>query len=145
MKTLVGMFWGMVAGVFAACGLIVFTRLIEAGAHLLGFTEWTYRYYMICLGVCVAFLILSKPVRKHWSFMSVFLVAVFMVIGVGFNTFLETSSGNDQVEQIANNLLAMGLMAAKVVMYAAPGALTAFYAFTAFSGVTNGTSKKPKI
>lgn len=38
MKTIVGMFWGMVAGVFAACGLIVFTQLIGAGADLLGFT-----------------------------------------------------------------------------------------------------------
>lgn len=145
MKTIVGMFWGMVAGVFAACGLIVFTQLIGVGADLLGFTEWTYRYYMICLGVCVAFLILSKPARNHWRFMTVFLVAVFMVIGVGFNTFLDTSAGNDQVSRMANSLLGMSMIAAKVVMYAAPGALTAFYAFTAFSGVTNGTSNKPEI
>ncbi|WP_116827308.1 MULTISPECIES: hypothetical protein [Pseudomonas syringae group] len=142
MKTLVGMFWGMVGGVFVAFGIILFTQLIGAGADLLGFTEWTYRYYMICLSVCVAFLILSKPARKYWRFMTVFFVAVFLVIGVGFNTFLDTSSANAQIEQIANSLLAMSLIVAKAVMYVAPGALTAFYAFVAFNGVSKGTSSK---
>ncbi|QHF00501.1 hypothetical protein LCG56_27335 (plasmid) [Pseudomonas cannabina pv. alisalensis] len=138
MKSIIGMFWGMVGGVFVACGLIVFTQLIGAGADLLGFTIWTFRYYMICLSVCIAFLVLSKPARKHWRFMTIFLVAVSMVIGVGFNTFLGTSSTNNQLDQMANSLLEMSLIAAKAVMYLAPGALTAFYAFVAFSGVSEG-------
>lgn len=142
MKTLVGMFWGMVGGVFVAFGIILFTQLIGAGADLLGFTEWTYRYYMICLSVCFAFLILSKPARKYWSFMTVFFVAVVLVIGVGFNTFLDKSSANAQMDQIANSLLAMSLIVAKAVMYVGPGALTAFYAFVAFNGVSKGNASK---
>ncbi|WP_439126355.1 MAG: hypothetical protein ACNJA3_28715 (plasmid) [Pseudomonas rhizophila] len=142
MKTLVGMIWGVLGGIFIACGVIVFTQLIGAGADLLGFTEWTYRYYMLCLSVCVTFLILSKPARKYWSFMTVFFVAISMVIGVGFNTFLDTSSANDQMEQMANNMLAMSMFAAKAVMYLAPGGLTAFYAFIAFSGLSKGTASK---
>ncbi|MFA0965383.1 hypothetical protein [Pseudomonas amygdali] len=70
MKTIVGMFWGVMGGLFLACGVIVFTQLIGAGSNLLGFTEWTFRYYMLCLGVCIA-LQLAKPVRKHWVFMMV--------------------------------------------------------------------------
>lgn len=143
MKTIVGMFWGVIGGLFLACGVIVFTQLIGAGSNLLGFTEWTFRYYVLCLGVCIALLIGSKPVRKHWGFMMVFFIAVLMVIGVGFQTFMEVSSGQDQVAQMQQNLMAMGMLAAKAVMYVAPGALTAFYAFVAFDGVSNATVRKP--
>ncbi|MHB9587506.1 hypothetical protein [Pseudomonas syringae] len=143
MKTIVGMFWGVMGGLFLACGVIVFTQLIGAGSNLLGFTEWTFRYYMLCLGVCIALLIGSKPVRKHWVFMMVFFVAVMMVIGVGFPTFMEVSSGQDQAARMQANLMAVGLITAKAVMYVAPGAVTAFYAFVAFDGVSNATARKP--
>lgn len=143
MKTIVGMFWGVIGGLFLALGVILFTQLIGAGANLLGFTEWTFRYYMLCLCVCIALLICSKPARKHWMFMVFFFVAVVMVIGVGFQSFLEVSSGQDQVAQMQANLMAMGVLAARAVMYVAPGALTAFYAFVAFDGVSNATTRKP--
>lgn len=143
MKTIVGMFWGVMGGLFLACGVIVFTQLIGAGSNLLGFTEWTFRYYILCLGICIALLIGSKPARKHWGFMLVFFIAVMMVIGVGFQAFMDVSSGQDQVAQLQANLMAMGLIAAKAVMYSAPGALTAFYAFVAFDGVSNAAARKP--
>jgi hypothetical protein len=143
MKTIVGMFWGVIGGLFLAFGVIVFTQLIGAGANLLGFTEWTFRYYMLCLGVCMALLICSKPARKQWRFMMFFFVAVLMVTGIGFQTFMEVSSGQDQIAQMQANLLAMGMLVAKAVMYVAPGALTAFYAFVAFDGVSNATVRKP--
>ena len=60
----------------------------------------------------------------------------------GFNTFLDTSSANAQMDQIANSLLAMSLIVAKAVMYVGPGALTAFYAFVAFNGVSKGNASK---
>ncbi|NMY12077.1 membrane protein [Pseudomonas veronii 1YdBTEX2] len=142
MKTLAGMIWGVLGGLFFASGVIVFTQLIGAGADLLGFTEWTYRYYMICLSVCVALLICSKPARKYWRFMMVYLVAVVMVIGIGFHTFLDAPSGQDQVAQMVNNMLAMALIMAKAVMYLAPGALSAFYAFVAFDAVSKATASK---
>lgn len=143
MKTIVGMFWGVMGGLFLACGVIVFTQLIGAGSNFLGFTEWTFRYYILCLGICIALLIGSKPARKHWGFMLVFFIAVMMVIGVGFQTFMDVSSGQDQVAQLQANLMAMGLITAKAVMYSAPGALTAFYAFVAFDGVSNAAARKP--
>lgn len=135
MKTIVGMFWAVIGGVFLACGVIVLTRLIGAGADLLGFTEWTFRYYMLCLCVCSSLLISSQSARKYWQFMGLFFVAVSMVMGIGLQTFTDVSSGQDQIAQIQANLLAMGMLLAKAVMYVAPGALTAFYAFIAFDGV----------
>lgn len=38
MKTIVGMFWGVMGGLFLACGVILFTQLIGTGSNLLGFT-----------------------------------------------------------------------------------------------------------
>ncbi|MHB9376225.1 hypothetical protein ACYHMY_28455 (plasmid) [Pseudomonas amygdali pv. morsprunorum] len=143
MKTIVGMFWGVMGGLFLACGVIVFTHLVGAGSNLLGFTEWTFRYYMLCLGVCIALLAGSRSARKHSALMMVFFVAVMMVIGVGFQTFMEVSSGQDQVERMQQNLMAMALIMAKAVMYVAPGALTAFYAFVAFNGLSNPAARKP--
>ncbi|RMM39209.1 hypothetical protein QO021_29760 (plasmid) [Pseudomonas amygdali pv. lachrymans] len=136
MKTIVGMFWGVMGGVFLAFGVIVFTQLIGAGGTSLGFTEWTYRYYMLCLGVCIALLVCSKDVRKHGAFMMVYLIALIMVIGVGFQSVVEVSGGQDQVALMQENMLAMGKFAAKAVMYVVPGALTVFYIFLAFEGVS---------
>ncbi len=142
MKTIVGMLWGVIGGVFFACGVYVFTQLIGAGANSLGFTEWTFRYYMLCLCICIALLLWSKPARKHWRFMMFFFVAVVMVMGIGFQTFMEETSGQDQVAQMQANVLAMGMFVAKAVMYVVPGALTAFYAFIAFDAVSTATAQR---
>ncbi|MCQ2992378.1 hypothetical protein NLO72_24575 [Pseudomonas tremae] len=75
--------------------------------------------------------------------MMAFFVAVMMVIGVGFQTFMEVSSGQDQAVLMQANLMAVGMITAKAVMYVAPGAVTAFYAFVAFDGVSNTAARKP--
>lgn len=143
MKSIVGLVMSVITGLFLAVGVIVFTKLIGAGSNMLGFTEWTFRYYMLCLGVCSVLLISSKPVRQFWPFMMIFLVAISMVIGVGFDAFSGEHGGQDQLGQIHANLAAMGMLAAKVVMYVAPGGLTAFYAFLAYDGVSNATAHNP--
>ncbi|WP_432780699.1 hypothetical protein QZH44_30040 (plasmid) [Pseudomonas corrugata] len=137
MKTIVGMFWSVMAGLFLAVGVIVFTQLMGAGADLLGFTEWTYRYYMLCLGVCIALLIGSKPVRQYWGFMIIFLVAVLLVVGIGFQSFTGASYSEDAIAQMQETMSALALFAVKAVMYTAPGVLAAFYTFVAFEGVSH--------
>ncbi|MBC2385311.1 hypothetical protein HF209_30615 [Pseudomonas sp. WS 5096] len=143
MKTIVGLFWAVIGGLFLACGVIVFTQLIGAGADLLGFTKWTFRYYVLCLGVCTAMLIMSKSARKYWYFMGGFFVAAVMVMGIGFHAFIAEGSGQGPVAQMQANVLSMALMAAKAVMYAAPGGLTAFYAFVAYDSVSKAPLKAP--
>lgn len=141
MKTIVGLVWGIIAGFFVGYGVIVFLQLIGAGADLLGFTKWTLRYYVICLVVCITLLLISKHVRKHGAFMGLFLVAVSMVIGIGFNSVLDGSSGGGPIERIQDDLLSIALIMAKAVMYVAPGGLTAFYIFIAFNGVSQPRAK----
>lgn len=135
MKTIIGMFWGVMAGLFLAFGVIVATELLTAGGDLLGFTEWTYRYYMVCLFVCAAILICSKPARANWQLMGLFFVAVVMVLAVGFQSSMDVSGGQDQIAKMQASMQAMGVFIAKAVMYVAPGALVGFYGFIAFESV----------
>ncbi|RMO97707.1 MULTISPECIES: DUF3290 family protein [Pseudomonas syringae group] len=144
MKTIAGLFWGVLVGVFFAFGIIFITQLIGAGSDLLGFTMWTYRYYVLCLGVCVGLLIFSKPVRKYWKLMLIFIVAVIMVMGIGFQSFVDQPSGQDQLAQIQAFISQLAMVLAKGTMYIAPGALTAFYVFIAYEAVSSG-SKQEKL
>ncbi|MPQ71489.1 hypothetical protein [Pseudomonas sp. MWU12-2323] len=137
MKTIVGVIWGMLAGAFLAAGIIVFTMLIGTGADLLGFTEYTYIYYVTCLCICIALLIISKPARAYLAFMLLFFVAVVMVMGVGFEAFSDSSSG----DVLQAKMLGMAMSVAKIFMYVAPGALTALYAFLAFDGVSQARAQ----
>ncbi|SDJ11614.1 hypothetical protein [Pseudomonas abietaniphila] len=135
MKTLVGMFFGMLAGFFLACCVIAAISLIGAGADQLGFTEWTARYYILCLGVSVASLCCSTHARRQWPAMIVFVIAVALVMGIGFQTFLGSSSGNNPADQMLANLQSIAVFTAKAVMYVAPGAVMAFLMFVAIEGV----------
>lgn len=141
MKTIAGILYGVLAGVFLAVGVIVFTQLIGAGADSLGFTVWTYRYYVLCLGICVAFLVGSSACRKHWIFMGLFGVAVVMVMAVGFQSVAGVSVEEGQTGQMQALISDIVSMLVKLVMYVAPGALTAFYAFTAFDSLPRNYSK----
>lgn len=144
MKTIVGMLWSVMAGLFLAVGVIVFTQLMGAGADLLGFTEWTLRYYMLCLGVCIALLVGSKPARQYWGFMILFLVAVFMVIGIGFQSFADETFSQDPIAQMQEAISALAMFSVKAVMYIAPGGLTAFYTFIAFDALSHSSSTAAK-
>ncbi|WP_421556771.1 hypothetical protein [Pseudomonas kitaguniensis] len=143
MKTIVGLFWVLIGGMFLSSGVIVFTMLLGTGTDLLGFTDWTLGYYMLCLGLCTAMLVKSKPAREHWHFMSFFFLEAIMVMGIGFDAVAGESGGQGPVAQMQANLVSMALMAAKVVMYVAPGAVTAFYAFIAYEGVSKARLKYP--
>lgn len=142
MKAVSGLFWGVLVGLICAFGIIFITQIVGAGSELLGFTMWTYRYYVLCLGVCVGLLTFSQPVRKHWKLMFIFIVAVLMVMGIGFQSFADQPSGQDQLAQMQAFIsqLAMGL--AKGTMYIAPGALTAFYVFIAYEAVSSGSKQE---
>jgi hypothetical protein len=144
MKTIMGMFYGVLAGVFLATGVIVFTQLIGAGADLLGFTVWTYRYYVLCLCICVALLASSKACRQYWMYMGGFFLAIILVVAIGFQASAGVSAGEGQIGQMQENLGAMASMLAKAVMYCAPAALTAFYAFIAFDSLPRNYSSQEK-
>jgi hypothetical protein len=142
MKTVAGMFLGMMAGLFMAAGFIVVSQLMGAGAHLIGFGEYTYMYYTTCLCLCIALLVGSKPARQYLRFMLGFVVAVTLVMGVGFHTFAGESAGTGQAAQMQANLLAMAILVAKIFMYVTPGALTAFYALIAFENLPDRLREK---
>jgi len=134
MKTIFTMFWGMLGGVFLAFGVIAAITLIGAGANQLGFTEWTARYYILCLGICVGTLCYSKHARKHWPAMIFFVIAVILVMVIGFQTFMDFTVGNNPVDNMIANLQSGGVMVAKAVMYVAPGAVMAFLIFISIDG-----------
>lgn len=132
MKTLAGLILGMFAGCFCAIGIIVFTTLIGVGGEQLGFTQYTFWYYILSLCLCVSLLIGSRAARRQMKFMAFFVIAVILVLGIGFLTFAEPSTGSDQFAQIQANLLGLAKLMAKIVMYIVPGGLAAFYAFLAY-------------
>ncbi|KPY55667.1 hypothetical protein [Pseudomonas amygdali] len=141
MKTIAGILYGVLAGVFLAVGVIVFTQMIGAGADSLGFTVWTYRYYVLCLGICVALLTSSSACREHWIFMGFFGVAVVMVMAVGFQSVAGVSVEGGQAGQMQTMVTEIISMLVKLVMYVAPGGLTAFYAYTAFDSLPRNYSR----
>lgn len=137
MRTVMGLFWSVIGGFFIALVLIAFIQVVGAGSDLLGFTVWTFRYYVVCLSVCASLLACSKPAQQRSIFMLGFAVAIAMTISVGFQASVGVSSTQDQVAQMQANFMALAMFLAKAVMYVAPGALTAFYAVVAFNGVSN--------
>lgn len=141
MKTIAGLIFGMLAGWFVAVGIIVYTTLIGVGGEKLGFTQYTLWYYILSLCLCISLLIGSRPVRQQLKLMPIFFVAVFMVMGIGFLTVTEPSSGSDQLAKMQANMLAMAMLGAKAFMYVAPGALTAFYAFLAYEGLAHARAQ----
>jgi hypothetical protein len=140
MKTIFGIFWGVMLGLFLAIGVITFTTLIGAGTEKIGFPEWTYRYYTVCLAVCLALLVGSKPVREFWKLIGLFPLSVVLVLAVGFQSF-SGSGGEDQVAQMQSMAAGLATFLANVLMYVAPGGLAAFYAFVAYESLPPKTSQ----
>ncbi|MBC2692606.1 MULTISPECIES: hypothetical protein [Pseudomonas] len=132
MKTIAGLFLGMFAGWFCAVGIIVFTTLVGVGVGQLGFTQYTFWYYILSVCLCVSLLIGSRAARQQIKFMMFFVIAVILVLGIGFLTFTEPYTSGDAFTQIQANMLGLAKLLAKVVMYVVPGALAAFYAFLAY-------------
>lgn len=132
MKTIVGLFWSVMAGFAMACAVIGFAQLLGAGADSLGFTVWTFRYYALSLCVSGALLVFSKPVRQHSKLMFAYLVAVILVLAVGFQAYAEPATST---MDLAANTQAMAIFLAKLVMYVVPGGVTAFYAFIAYESL----------
>jgi len=141
MKTIGAIIWGMIAGVFVAAGVIVFTTLIGAGAEILGFTKYTYWYYVTCLSVCIVLLVISKSARSQMKWMGFFFIAFVMVLGIGFNTFAPSPSGN-MTAQLQENLQAIAVLLAKACMYIVPAALTTLYGFLAIEGANHERALK---
>ena len=143
MQTIGALIWGIIAGVFVSVGIIVFTTLIGAGAEIIGFTKYTFWYYVTCLSICIAFLVLSKPARHQVKYMGFYFIAVVMVIGIGFEAFTPTPSG-EMGARVQDSLRAIGILLSKAWMYIAPAAITAYYSYLAFEGVTKAKTKIPK-
>lgn len=128
LRFIASLFNSVMAGAFLACGVIVISALFSAGASTIGFTNVTYWYYVVCLAACVGMLVAYKEARDQAVLMGIFPVALITVLGVGFSTFANESGGGSQVDQLEAMLFGLGIVAAKGVMYVAPGLLTAFYA-----------------
>lgn len=136
MKTIVGLFWGVFAGAFCGIGIIAFITVMGVGAEQLGFTKYTLYYYVISLCLSATLLIGSKAARQQIKFMLFFVIAVLMVFSIGFVTFNEPSTGSDQLAQIQETLLNLARFLAIAFMYVVPGALTIYYAYTAYDGLS---------
>jgi hypothetical protein len=140
MKTIGGLLWRVFVGLFLAIGFIVFTQLIGAGADQIGLPEWAIWYYAICLGVCLAILIGSKPAREFWKLMGLFLLAGLLLLAVGFQSF-SGSAGGGEVGQMQSMAAGFASFLANVLMYVAPGGLAAFYIFAAYDGLPTKISQ----
>ncbi|WP_116894807.1 hypothetical protein [Pseudomonas savastanoi] len=141
MKTIAGLIFGMLAGWFVAVGIIVYTTLIGVGGEKLGFTQYTLWYYILCLCLCISLLIGSSPVRKQMKLMSLFVIALIMVLAIGFLSLPDFSSGGDQLAKMQATMLGMAMLLAKGFMYVVPGALSAFYAFLAYEGLAHARAQ----
>ncbi|WP_223508812.1 MULTISPECIES: hypothetical protein [unclassified Pseudomonas] len=137
MKTIAGLFWGVIAGCFCAAGIIVFTTLIGVGAEQLGFTQYTLWYYILSLSLSVSLLIGSRAARQQIRLMMFFVIAVFLVLGIGFVTFTEPYTSGDQFEQMQASMFGLARLLAKIFMWVVPGALAAYYAYLAYEGLTD--------
>jgi hypothetical protein len=133
MKTIVGLFWSVFAGAFFGFGIIALFEVIGVGAEKLGFTQYTLSYYILSLCLCVALLIGSRAARQRMKFMLFFAIALMLVFGIGFLTFIEPSPSSDQFAQLQVSTMGLSMLLAQGVMYSVPGALVAFYAYLAYN------------
>jgi hypothetical protein len=145
MNTIARLILGMFLGALFATGLIVYMTLIGAGAEILGFTQYTLWYYIVSFCLCVALLIGSHAVRQQKYLMAVFVVAVIMVLNIGFVTLNDLPSGTNPFTLIQDSVLGIAMLVAKLMMYVGPGALTVFYAFIAFENLPARKAKQATI
>lgn len=135
MNTIFKFIFSVLAGFALAIGVIVWTQLAVVGGETLGFTIWTYRYYVVCLALSLVMITVSSEARKRWAFLGVFGVALFMVISVGFNTTVDSGTSGDLGEKLTEQMTQISLMLAKFVMYVGPGATAALYLLAGYEDV----------
>ncbi|WIO61391.1 hypothetical protein QO021_30355 (plasmid) [Pseudomonas amygdali pv. lachrymans] len=134
--------WGLIGGVLLASGVIVSMHLMGAGASQQDFADWTSSYYIVSLGVCVAMLVVSKPARKQWGFMVIFILVAVMAVAIGFHDYDGGSGGQDPLAKIRAFALGVAMMTAKAVMYTTPGVVTIIYVVIAFTGFYHPSTRK---
>lgn len=135
MKTLANLILAFIVAMFISGGFIAFTVFIGVGSEQLGFSQYTFWYYILCLSLCSVLLVASPQARKQLRLMSLFVVSVIMVLNIGVLATMTDSSGSNQLELIQASMMDMAKFAAQAIMYVAPGALSVFYAYLAYEGV----------
>jgi len=131
-----------IAGSFLGIGIAFFSVLIGKGGEELGFTAWTFWYYMICMGLCVGLLVGFDSVRKRAAWMLAFAIAIGLVINVGFVGMMDVQATGDMAERVQKQLEAMAQLMAQVVMYMAPGGVALAYGLIAYDTVRSGAGRR---
>lgn len=142
MKAISRLFWSLVAGSFLGTGIAFFSVLIGKGGEELGFSAWTFWYYTICMGLCVGLLVGFDTVRKHAAWMLAFVIAIGLVMSVGFVGMMDVHATGDMVERMQQQLEAMAQLMAQVVMYVAPGGVALAYGLVAYDTVRSQAGRR---
>lgn len=142
MKTLANLILAFIVAMFISGGFIAFTVFIGIGSEQLGFSQYTFWYYILCLSICSVLLVASPEARQQIRLMSLFVVSVIMVLNIGFLATFTDSSGSNQLDQIQASMMDIAKFAAQAIMYVAPGALSVFYAYLAYEGVAKPQTHK---
>lgn len=141
MRAISRLLWSLVAGSFLGTGIAFFSVLIGKGGEELGFTAWTFWYYTICMGLCVGLLVGFDTVRKHAAWMLAFVIAIGLVMSVGFVGMMDVHATGDMVERMQQQLEAMAQLMAQAVMYVAPGGVALAYGLVAYDTVRSGAGR----
>lgn len=135
MNAFTRIFCGAIAGLATsavAAAIILNTPLVNLAVESLGFTQMTLGYYLTCLCLCIAMIVVSPAARKQVKFMWLFAIALLLVVQVGFQSFIESpySSGEplDAVKEMLDGFMNLGT---KAYMYVMPALVTAMYALIA--------------
>lgn len=135
MNAFTRIFCGAIAGLATsavAAAIILNTPLVNLAVETLGFTQMTLGYYLTCLCLSVAMLIVSPAARKQAKLMWLFAIALLLVVQVGFQSFIESpySSGEplDAVKDMLSSFMSLGT---KAYMYVMPALVTVMYALIA--------------
>jgi len=112
----------------------------KAGEEL-GFTALTFWYYMICMGLCVGLLVGFESVRRQAAWMLAFVIAIGLVMNVGFVGMMDVQATGDMAERMQQQVEAMAHLMAQVVMYVVPGGVALAYGLVAYDTVRSGAGR----
>jgi phosphoglycerol transferase MdoB-like AlkP superfamily enzyme len=147
MKGYAGIMCGAVVGfaiAVVAGVLILGTHLFDQGVERLGFSKLTFVYYVACLSLSIAMLIVSPAARKQAKLMWLFAIALLLVVEVGFQSFIESTSSSgdplDAAKEMLNGIMDVGT---KAYMYVMPTVVAVMYALIAF-GAEEATKEAAK-
>lgn len=117
---------------FAAFSLSMFRQ----GAESIGAGPVTIAYFLACICISTAMLVVSPAARKRWMLMGFFVATGFAVMAIGLNELFEASTPQrtGQLGAINLDLKEITKQIAIAVLYGGPGALTAFYVCQAAFG-----------